>query len=233
MTTEHLKLKGRVSVERAACNALAVYLQAEFDKLYGDEVPHERVVVSETFPEAGANLPPRAVSVVYAGTRRETHLNEEVVRKTDLPDNQAEFEWAIAAVTQPIQIDIWAQYDSVRDQLSADLDTILNRGPVYTLGIVNGSPVRDGVLLELDPDSGHSGKVDFTKLDGPRPIVDAEAVATNQFRALIGAELDVILTLKATSPKLVRVKLKGALDGAPSTTTLQKEGAAIVASAEL
>lgn len=229
-----LELTHRCSVEDAAVYALALYLEREFDKLYDRNVPTERVVVNAAWPASGATLPPRAVSVVHAGARQETHLTEEVVSKTDIPGgNLAEFEFSVKAITQPIQLDIWAQYPRVRSQLCDDLDTILHRGPAYTLG-VGRILVRDGVLVRLPEASGHTGIVDYTTTNGPRPIDDSNAVQSNESRALITGELDVILTVKATTAKLALVKLKGALSGAPYETTLQKEGGAFeIASSQL
>jgi hypothetical protein len=229
-----LELKHRCSVEMAALYALAFYLEAEFDKLYDRNVSSERVVVNAGWPASGSNLPERSVSVVMAGTRQETHLTEEVVSKTDIPGgNLAVFEWSVKAITQPIQLDIWARHPAVRNQLCDDLDTILHRGPAYTIG-VGGAPVRDGVLVRLPEVSGHAGIVDYTTLNGPRPIEDSNAVQSNESRALISAELDVILTVKATSAKLAVVQLKGALSGAPYETTLQKDGGAFeIASSQL
>lgn len=224
-----LALTDRCSVQRAACNALAVYLEREFDKLY-DRESAERVVVSEAWPEPGVNLPPRAVSVIQAGTRRETLTQATIEKRTDLPDNQGEYVWAVSAITQPIQLDIWATYDAVRDQLEDDLDTILRRGPQYTLGI-GTEPIRDGgVLLQLDPVSGREGFVDFTLLDGPRPINDGNQRQAAEYRSLISAELDVMLTVKATNPKLARVLVKGLLDSDPYEITLQKADGALVLS---
>jgi hypothetical protein len=228
-----LELTHRCSVEMAAVYALAFYLEREFDKLYDRSLPQERVVVNAGWPASGATLPDRAVSVVMAGARQEAHLTEEVVKRTDIPNtNQAVFEWSMKAITQPIQLDIWAKYPAARNLICDDLDTILHRGPAYTLG-VGGIHLRDGVLVRLPDVSGHTGIVDYTTLNGPRAIDDSDAVQSNEARSLISAELDVILTVKATSAKLAVVKLKGALNGAPYETTLQKEGGALIASSQL
>jgi hypothetical protein len=229
-----LELTRRCSVEEAAVYALAFYLEREFDKLYDRGLPEERVVVNAGWPAVGQNLPPRAVSVVMAGTRQAIHLTEEVVSRSDVPNtNTAEFEFSVKLCTQPVQLDIWAKYPAVRSQLCDDLDTILTRGPAYTLGI--GSVlIRDGVLLDLPTASGHVGRVDYTTLNGPRCIDDSNATQAAEARAIISAELDVVLTVKATTAKLAVVKLKGALSGAPYETTLQKEGGAFeIASSQL
>ncbi len=223
-----LALTYRCSTQRAACNALAVYLEREFDKLYDRSVPSQRVHVFEEWPEPGVTLPPRAVSVIEAGTRKETHLQPTIEKQTTLPDGSVEVTWAVSALTQPIQIDVWATHAAVRDLLCDDLDTILRRGPQYTLGL-GREPVRDGgVLLQLDPVSGREGFVDFTLLDGPRVINDGNARQADEHRALISAELDVILTVKATSPQLARVIVKGLLDSDAYQLTLQKDGGSLV-----
>jgi hypothetical protein len=225
----------RRSIQQAACDALGAYLQAEFDKVYDSEVESERVQVLPNWPEASVQLPPRAVSVIMAGDRKESPISEELIRKvSDLPDNQGLYEWAIKCVTQPIQIDIWTHYDEHRDLIEDDLDTILHRGPAYTLGIANGDIFRDGVLVRLDPTSGHEGTVDYSTITGPRKVTNPGAVEVNEFRSLITAELDVELTLKAASPKLVRVLLQQQLNGTPANFTLQKDGDAFrIASAQL
>lgn len=217
----------RCSIEQAALYALQAFLQEQFDadERFDPRIPELQVVVLAEWAPPGQRLPRRAISVLCAGMRRDTHLTAEVVKVTDKPNNQGEFTWSVKAITQPLQLDVWAVTDAERNMISDALDRFLNMGPLYTLG--SGDITRDGLLLRLDANSGHEGFVDYT-FDGPRPIDGESTAMESQFRSLIRGEADAELTFTATTAKQVRLKLQLALSGETATTyTLQPESGAL------
>ncbi len=201
----------RVSVEQAAQTALQVYLQAEMDAQYSGGP--ERCIVSDSWPEPDSGLPRRAVSIIPAGPRDDMYVQEQDIRREDLagPDSNPKlYTWRVAACRQPIQLDIWSTYASHRDDLLARLQDSLRKGQGHTLGIPNSMPVRDGVLLALDPASGFRGFADYT-FDGPSKTDTARSPRVREYRASIMGFIDVDLTVKAPSARLARVLLQFAL----------------------
>lgn len=222
------------SIEQACCYALAAFLQERFDadeRFQPPGLPKKRCLVQAEWP--AGNLPPRALSIVMAGERQDTHLTEEVVRRTDLPNNQGEFTWSVKAITQPLQLDVWAKTDQERDMIGAALDKFLHLGTRFTLSDPRGSITRDGPLLRLDPVSGHQGFATFM-FEGPRRVDDGTAALEREFRSMRRGSVDAELSVTATTAKIALVKLQGALDAAPYEITLQKEGTALgIAAAQL
>lgn len=216
----------KTSIEQAAITALQVFLQEQFDNdtSFKELDGVDRVWVRDEWPPAGDNLKAICISILAAGTRQDSHLTEEVVKQKNLPNNQGEFTWSIKAITQPLQLDIWALYDAHRKMVVDALDRYLNMGPLFTLGA--GAITRDGPLLRMDPTSGHEGTADFT-FDGPRPIDGEASAAEYQFRSLVSGQVDCELTFTATTARLARLKLAMSLGSAVQSDanfTLQKVG---------
>jgi len=183
------------TVQQAAVNALVEYLTEELDD----------VTVTGHWPDSEAELPERAITVLQAGKRVDEVVDARVVAVSGTGANRT-FTWTVKAATQGLQLDVWTRYDTARDDLLALLDEVLHRGEAYTLhdgdvAIGFGDPVRDGLLLALDPTSGHEGYVDFT-FDGPSLGDNAERSLRHEYRATITAEAAFVLTVKTTVPLL-------------------------------
>lgn len=212
-------------VHKAACAALQVFLQARFNELEecDPRIPSQQVVVTTDWAEPGQELPPRSVVILCAGTRKDTRLIEEVMKRVNKTATSAEFTWSVKAFEQPLQLEALAMTSYERDLINRHLDRFLEMGPLFTLGA--GDIVRDGPLLELDAASGHEGRVDFT-FDGPRDINDPVAAGEYQYRTIRSGQVDGELTFTATTARLALLKLQVALgEGAskPLTNiTLQK-----------
>src|SRR6187402_725104 len=162
-----MALSLRTSIEQAAMTRLRDYLQAELTSVYGGG-DREKCVVSDTWPAADSGLPFRAVTVLAAGDREDTNVQEQDIRKEAFDGHLKLYTWRVACCRQPVQLDVWSKAGAHRDDLVARLGDILRRGERYTCSVPNGNPVRDGVLLELDPNkSGYRGFVDCT-FEGPR-----------------------------------------------------------------
>jgi hypothetical protein len=205
----------RVTVQQAAQTALQVYLQPLFDAYFlgpalsGD--PAERCVVSDRWPEPDSGLPRRAVSIIEAGAREDTYLQGDDIAMVAQPDGKTGlYTFRAKACRQPIQLDVWSNYNVQRDEVLALLDDYLNRGERFTLGIPNGCPTRDGVLLPLDAASGHTGFADFT-FDGPKTLDTSTGARVREYRSAISGFIDVDLTVQALTPILARVLIKMAL----------------------
>lgn len=202
------------TVQQAAVDALVAYLS--------EELPE--VTVTGHWPDSEEELPERAITVLLAGKRVDEATEARVTAIEGTGVNRT-FTWIVKAATQGLQIDVWARYDTARDDLLAQLDDLLNRGESYTLhggsvGLGFGDPTRDGVLLALDPTSGHEGFVDFT-FDGPSLGDTAERVLRHEYRATITAEAAFVLTVKTTVPLLQVAGLRLRVGEVPAAVPIE------------
>jgi hypothetical protein len=208
----------RVTVQQAAANALRTYLQSQMDLREGSGA----VVVLDRWPPSGELAQPRSISVITAGEREDVYkagLQAELVRQSSVNSTTGLYTWRVAACSQLVQLDVWATYDVALDEMLADLDQAFRQGTSVTLGLTNGMPFREGVLLAMGDD--WQGFVDCTLEGGPNVHHSNEAHVTNEHRATLRCRLDMDLTLQAQSPKLLRVLLEQTLGGSPVTHTLE------------
>ena len=200
----------RVSVEQAAQSALAEYLQNEFDPQFGGGA--ERCIVNDAWPAPDSSLPRRAVSIIPAGMREDTYLQEEDIRSTPIQGQLRLWTFQAAACRQPLQLDVWSTSAAGRDDLLARLSDSLRKGTQHTLGDPLGPPTWDGVLLALDPNKGgFYGFADFV-FDGPRKSDNDRGPRLREYRASMLGFCDVTLTVKAPSLVIARGLLKMTLD---------------------
>jgi len=185
-----------VSVEQAACNALKQWLASQI----------AGVTFYDRWPEPDLQLAPKTVAVMLAGKPRdELALGERVVAYSSIDPTTGSYSWRFGTRWHAIRLELWAQYDHGRDDLLTMVEAALRKGPRHTLGIPNGDPVRDGVLLALS--DGHDGHADFT-FDPPERHDDPEGIRAQEHRASIDGEVGVDLIVKADSPKLLTAVLR-------------------------
>ena len=167
-------------------------------------------------------LESQTISLVEAGARTRIWSDPRVVSSTVISATVKEYTWRVRAITQPIQLDLWAtDYPAKRDELQALLDVELERGLETTLGAAyaNRDPFRDGLLLALDPANGHEGFVDCVFQD-PELNDTPDAARRKEWRTTIRGELRTSLDIKAQSPRILQAILalkigEGALGTAP------------------
>ena len=194
----------RVSIEQAAQSALARWLTRELPD----------VTIWDRWPEANVRLPPRAISVLRAGARRDEALDPEPIasRAVEGATVRAIFTWRMRACTQPLQLDAWAHSDIARDDLLARLEPALNASKTRSmpsLGLTNADPVEQGLTLLLA--DGWSGFVTYW-FDAP-VITDApDAVQRSEYRATYRGWAAMQLTIDAESARLAPARLRFRLD---------------------
>lgn len=191
----------RVTVQQAATNALRKFFESQAE-LSG-------VLCDDRWPEPDTELPDRMITILHAGERQDERIPEELVRVDDLTGVQARCYWRVKACRQPLQLDVWARYSTHRDDILANLDDVLHKGTLITLG--SGDPVRDGPLLQLDEaNDGHFGYADFT-FDGFRMLDGADQHRQNEYRATCNGHVDVELVVSAETAKIARILLEMSL----------------------
>lgn len=221
----------RKSLEQSMCDALALYLTAQFaapavvSDLTTPGVADSGIV--QVLPEWAAPdspLPPKCITVFAAGERQDDRLQEAIIRQVPgSAQNTIDATWAVKVCHQPVQLDVWAHTAPERDAIKSWLDDFLHQGTAVTLGLARGDTVRDGVLLRLPtgPDYPYAGFVDFV-FDGASNMQDM--IREREARAMIRGAAEAVLTVRATHPKLVRVFLEAELNGSSYESTLEPAG---------
>ena len=206
-----------VSIGQAACNALAAWLRTA---LTSD------VIVFERWPEASEDLfstgstPARAVvTIVRVGAR--TRLSVVSLPTIDaisaIVAGQFTVTFRVGAFIQPVQLDVWAKTDDDRDDIIAQLDVALTAGVNATIpsAPAGDDPVRDGVLVAMNPSDGFAGNIDFF-LDEPAITDSPESVARSEYRATYFGEARGPFVRSVLVPPMLALKLKQQLYvGAP------------------
>jgi len=172
----------------------------------GDSV----VTVSTRWPEADAKLPAMAITILLAGQVTDEILQPRMVSSRNVDSINLLARWQVLERMQPLQLDVWAHYDVVRDALVAALDQVLNSGSLpYS---VPGDP------LVLDLADGWTGKAAFD-FSGSRNENGPNAVQVSEFRATYAGEARVVLYVDALTPKLASIRLQQILNGGDTETT--------------
>lgn len=195
-----------VSIEQAAVNALATFLQAKLPD----------VVVSSEWPNPDVELPEKALTIVKIGPRREETVPVQLVSSAPImigtppaedPINRL-YTWRVKLIEQEFQLDVWSRYSATRDDIQARLDQILNSGTIDTLlpTSINFDEFRDGLLLNLDPADGHPGTADFM-FDGPEVADEPDAVQRGEFRTTQRGRVSAALTITRAAPRLATISV--------------------------
>ncbi|WP_438029013.1 hypothetical protein [Sorangium sp. So ce233] len=133
--------------------------------------------------------------------------------------------WRIRACEQPVQLDVWAEYDAHREDVMARLEPALNAAPGEAIGDpTDDTPVDNGVLLPLG--DGWPGYVDFD-FDRPRRITTPGSQKQGEFRATYMGKAEFWLLVKAQSARMARIAVRQRIDGttvALSTTSSSASG---------
>jgi len=190
----------RTSIQQAAINALMAWIQKD--------LADSSIVISARWPDPNTNLPPKAISILPAGEREEEYFDPYVVQTEKIDASHERSWWAVASITQPLQLDIWALDSFDRDDLVARLDETLRRGVGYTLGLPNQNPVRQGVLLSFaDTYWGNGATVDIV-FDRMEQSDEADRVNETEYRATARGEAHMTLTVQATTPAMANIEFK-------------------------
>jgi hypothetical protein len=207
-----------LTVQKASMLALGAFLEAR------PALAAVSVKVLEWFPTDDV-LANRTITIIPAGPRQRIWSQPRIVGQTVVSPTEVEYTYRVRSVIQPIQLDVWVtNYPKNLDELLAILDTELERGLGVTLGssYQNRSPVRDGLLLALDPTNGHTGFVDCV-FEDPERNDTPDAARRGEWRASIRGELRTSLEIKATSTRILEAILtmkigEGPLGTAPERT---------------
>src|SRR3989304_502545 len=86
-------------IQKAACAALGRFIAGQMPD----------TVISYEWPAADPPLPPRAVTILCAGSAEDEQVNIDDVDMVPVDATTGLYTWRFADRNQPIQIDIWSQ----------------------------------------------------------------------------------------------------------------------------
>jgi len=201
------------TIQQAACNALATYLQTALGS---------GVSVEQRWPDPAKALPAKAVTVLLAGRRKDRPIDPRMINSANVGGTQATSTWQFLWCEQDIQLDVWALTDVDRDDLIAQLDTLLNVGQAQVS--TNANPVAEGVVLTLADGwtaNGSTAYADFM-FEGPDIQDDPTSVLESSFRGTIRGTASMILTASATTPRQAQIVFEQMLYDAAASSTYDK-----------
>ncbi len=117
------------------------------------------------------------------------------------------YHWCIKACRQAVQLDVWATYEAVRDQIMAELEPALNC-PTLTSSGVGDLDMRSGVLVTLG--DGWDGFADFD-FESPSIENTPRSQGEGEFRATYRGHCEFELQISVQQPRMTRVILRAAL----------------------
>lgn len=211
------------TVQQASLNALERWL------LEQDEIVDRDIFVRAQWPEPDQPLPTgQSITLLLAGQPDDLFTQEQLVAVKPVQGSDVTIDtvWRMKVRRQPIQVDLWSNFATERDELEAIWDILSHRGIGYTIPGTFGDPVRDGLLLKLDPDAdGHEGYADFT-FDPPQRADTANARQQREFRSTINGTLEVVLCVTARTAKIARIIVEQTVNGQPFPDTVITEASA-------
>jgi hypothetical protein len=204
-----------VTVQKAAINALAEWL--------GQKMPD--VSVTTGWPSPDKELPAKAITVLLAGSRRDEPMDLRQLSHANSGANQSSVVWSVCACVQPVQLDVWALSDFVRDDILARLDGFLHAGESALDGVFNPDPVGNTVLLTVNDGWESCGTTADFHFDSFNLEDNPSAAATAQYRATARGDAYFMLALTTLTArqKVIKFRLQlsetGTGDGLPDADT--------------
>ncbi len=178
-----------VSIQQAAANAFAAWLQT---KLLD-------VVVEPRWPAPDKVKPPKSITVVTAGRRRDIPIDLRLLKKTNEGPTQTRAVWQVAACTQPFQLDVWATKDIDRDDILARLDHWLHQDQASLSSSFVATPAGIGNLIAVG-DGWEDTVADF-EFEEPDLLETADAVNRSLYRASFRGNAHFMLTVTSLTAR--------------------------------
>ena len=197
-----------VTIQQAASNALQTWIAGQ---LTGG------VVVDSQWPGPDTVLPAKAVTILLAGPRQDSHIPEHILSSVNSGAHQANVTWQYMACEQPLQIDVWATDPIARDDILAQLDQVLNAG---NRGVGGTDSYVDGLLLQ--PLVADNWANTFFDYEFHSPDIDdtPDSIKRSEYRATMRGTAYMMLQATRLEARQVAIIFKAKLhttDTAAST----------------
>ncbi len=172
-----------VTIQQAAANAFAAYLQSKLPD----------VVVEPRWPAADKQKPPKSITVVTAGRRRDLPIDLRLLKKTNVGSTQTRTVWQVATCTQPFQLDVWTTKDVDRDDILARLDIWLHQDQASLTSSFSATPAGIGNLIRV-ADGWEDTVADFD-FEAPELEMTSDTVNRSLYRATFRGSAFLMLTV--------------------------------------
>ena len=215
-----------VTIQQAARDSLAAWLTSD--------LPGTDILIEPRWVESDQQLPPKRITIIDAGPRTIEWLQTEILQTTNvdtengLAVKKVDAVWGFGEVTQPIQLDVWAQSDVELDDILARLDGSLNKG-ARGLGVANVDLFSAGILLPLAGDWA-PGTVNFS-FEEPSILQTPSSVGEGEWRATIRGAAQAQLVQTARSARIARILLQQRLYERDPVDTTDPPDVTIITSA--
>lgn len=116
-----------VSIQQAGVNALVSHLRTQLPD----------VTVEERWPDPQRKIRFPTITVLTSGPRRDLAIDFRDLSFNNIGD-RVQFQTQVAAIEQPLQLDIWAHNQIERDDILARLDIALNMDTLNPGEVMHG-----------------------------------------------------------------------------------------------
>lgn len=198
-----------VSIQQASINAFAAYLKTQLSS---------DIVIADRWPEPDQPLPPKAISILTSGNRRDIRFERNIQPTGNIGTSQVGVSVTLFQCQQALQLDVWALSDDERDDILAQLDVALNTGVAgnYVLpdhGVI--VPVADGYPPGVF--------ADFS-FENPDTDDTADSARTSEYRATYRGDLFVMFAAPATVARQRLIQFQATLQAGDVQTTSVQTG---------
>lgn len=119
--------------------------------------------------------------------------------------------WRVETIVQPVQMDVWATFEAVRDEMLAALEPALHArardtAPGLYPGLGGDDPVRHDLLLALA--DGWTGCHATARFDRPVIADRPTGAQVDEWRATFAGEIECFLIIRSQSPRLTTIEIK-------------------------
>lgn len=193
----------------AARRALADYLRTNLTAAWPN------IVVSENWPTPQAKLAPQALTVLAPQSGEFVEYHQPVVWQVTPATNTAgSILYSYGKMTLPLQVDAWAQFEAVRDDLVAAVLPLLNRDTAATLGVSQTATLAQapGLVIPVPTYANVTAEYHFDPL--PRLWEDQEPAMVSDWRATWVGDATIYLVQQETQPLMLDVTVKLSANGA-------------------
>lgn len=184
-----------VSIQQAAANAFAAWLASKLPD----------VEVEPRWPAPDKRKPPKSITLVMAGSRRDTPLDPRVLKKTNTGATQTTATWQVAACSQPFQMDIWTTREVDRDDIIARLDQLLHSGDLSLSGVFNPMPVGHGTPIAVMDGWEDFGTIADFSFEEPDTDNEADTADRAIYRATYAGDANFMLTVTTVTARQVAI----------------------------
>lgn len=198
----------RVAVRLALANYLRTNLQAAWPSL----------VITENWPVPQKAFPPQAITVLAPLQGQVIEYHEPVVWQVNTPNNtSASILYSYGKMQIPLQLDCWAQFESVRDDLASSLLPLLNQNVGVTLGLTQTATLANspGLVLTIPTYSNITAEYVFDPV--PSAIETSDGATVADWRYQWNGHATIYLVQNETQPLMKDVTIKMGMNGDPAT----------------